>query len=125
MYDELIKRLREKAEAFDYDGWVETASDYEKAAEVIEELQKAVYFHKYNSEFWEDKYNSLADEKWIHVTEDSPSDFVSVQAHIVGANPLPTVREAYVIGGKWFFPALKEFLPVDMWKRFDEPPKEE
>lgn len=39
MYDELVKRLRERAEAFDYDGWVETASDYEKAADAIEELQ--------------------------------------------------------------------------------------
>lgn len=38
MYDELVKRLRKKAEAFDYDGWVETASDCEKAAEVIEKL---------------------------------------------------------------------------------------
>lgn len=65
------------------------------------------------------------ERRWIPVTERLPSDFVSVQAHIVGAGPLPTVREAYVIGGKWFFPALKEFLPVDMWRRFDEPPKEE
>lgn len=37
--DKLAKRLRERAEAFDYDGWVETASDYEKAADAIEELQ--------------------------------------------------------------------------------------
>lgn len=41
MYDELVKRLRKKAEAFDYDGWVETASDCEKAADAIEELMKA------------------------------------------------------------------------------------
>lgn len=39
------------------------------AADAIEELQKAVNFHKFNSGFWEDKYNSLADEKWIPVTE--------------------------------------------------------
>ena len=31
-----------------------------------------MYFHKYNSEFWEDKYNSLVDEKWIPVTERLP-----------------------------------------------------
>ena len=42
MYDELVKRLRERAEAFDYDGWVVTASDYGKAADAIEELQKAL-----------------------------------------------------------------------------------
>lgn len=40
MYEELVKRLREKAESFDYDGWVETAIDYEKAADAIEELSK-------------------------------------------------------------------------------------
>ena len=39
MYDELVQRLRKKAEAFDYDGWVETASDYEQAADVIEKFQ--------------------------------------------------------------------------------------
>lgn len=42
MYDKFIMRLREKAGAFDYDGWVETASDYEQAADAIEELQKRV-----------------------------------------------------------------------------------
>lgn len=39
MYDELVKRLREKAGAFDYDGWVVIASDYEQAADAIEFLQ--------------------------------------------------------------------------------------
>ena len=42
MYYKFIARLREKAGAFDYDGWVETASDYEQAADAIEELQKRV-----------------------------------------------------------------------------------
>ena len=62
---------------------------------------------------------------WVPVSVGLPPDFVSVQAHIVGAEPFPSVREAYVIGDKWFFPALKEFLPVDKWKEFEEPPKEE
>lgn len=38
MYDELIKRLREKAGAFDYDGRPDIACDYEQAADTIEEL---------------------------------------------------------------------------------------
>lgn len=63
--------------------------------------------------------------KWIPVEERLPKDFVSVQAHMVGADPFPTVREAYVIDREWFFPALHEFLPVDYWCEFDEPPKEE
>jgi hypothetical protein len=37
--DELIKRLREKAGAFDYDGRPDIACDYEQAADAIEELQ--------------------------------------------------------------------------------------
>ena len=42
-----------------------------RAADALEELQKDVNFHKFNSEFWEDKYNSLVDEKWIPVTEEN------------------------------------------------------
>ena len=66
MYGELIKDLRENHDKY-------FARDME-AADAIEELQKAVYFHKYNSEFLEDKYNSLADEKWIPVTERLPEE---------------------------------------------------
>jgi hypothetical protein len=40
MYDELVKRLREKAGAFDYDGRPDIACDYEQAADAIEELSK-------------------------------------------------------------------------------------
>ena len=38
MYEELIKKLREKAEGFDYDGWVETATLLEESADAIVEL---------------------------------------------------------------------------------------
>lgn len=58
--DELVKRLRERAEAFDYDGWVETAIDYEKAADVIEEQSKP---------------------KWIPVTERFPESGKYVLAY--------------------------------------------
>ena len=37
-YEELVKRLREKAGAFDYDGRPDIACDYEQAADTIEEL---------------------------------------------------------------------------------------
>ena len=75
-YAELIKLLRDCAE-------INSLSLYKRglmkqAADAIEELQRAVYFHKYNSEFWEDKYNSLADEKWIPVTERLPESGVDV-----------------------------------------------
>ena len=38
MYDELVKRMRDKAGAFDYDGRPDIACDYEQAADAIEEL---------------------------------------------------------------------------------------
>lgn len=128
MYDELVKRLRELhpeefGNAWDFAFACQQAMH--EAADAIAELQKAVNFHKFNSEFWEGKYNSLADEKWIPVAERLPSDFVSVQAHMTDAGNFPPVREAYVVNKNWFFPALKEFHPVDMWRRFDEPPEEE
>lgn len=72
MYDELVKRLRNEAEC--PDNYPEDSVLMREAADAIEELQKAANFHKFNSELWEDKYNSLADEKWIPVTERLPED---------------------------------------------------
>jgi hypothetical protein len=64
MYEVLVAHLRECAKLDP------SNNTYAEAADAIEELQKAVNFHKFNSEFWEDKYNSLADEKLIPVTEE-------------------------------------------------------
>ena len=38
MYENMIKKLRDKAECHDYNGWVETAIELEEAANAIEEL---------------------------------------------------------------------------------------
>lgn len=38
-YVELVKGLREHAERFNYDGWIDTAIWFEKAADAIELLQ--------------------------------------------------------------------------------------
>jgi predicted nuclease with TOPRIM domain len=46
MYDELVKRLREKAGAFDYDGRPDIACDYEQAADAIEKLEQENSFLK-------------------------------------------------------------------------------
>ena len=46
MCDKFVKRLREKAGAFDYDGRHDIACDYEQAADAIEELQQQVeHYH--------------------------------------------------------------------------------
>lgn len=42
MYDELVKRLRDKAGGLDYDGWVDTAASLEEAADAIEKLSRKV-----------------------------------------------------------------------------------
>lgn len=123
MADELIEELRLESQNMHYGK--DDCVLFTKAADTIEELQKAVYFHKYNSEFWEDKYNSLADEKWIPVEDHLPEEFVSVQAHMTDAGQFPSVREGYLVGGRWFFPALDEFHPVDRWRAFDEPEMED
>ncbi len=83
MYDELKERCRACSQGCIYPS---ECSYFDKpplrcmrqllseAADALEELQRAVNFHKFNSEFWEDKYNSLADEKWIPVTERLPEE---------------------------------------------------
>lgn len=67
MYDDFVKRLREKAEAFDYDGWVETAIDYAQAADAIEERCQQV------DKFAEEAARLYAKQtKWIPATERLP-----------------------------------------------------
>lgn len=41
-YKELVRLLKDKAEGFDYDGWVDTAVVMEKAADAIEKLSKRI-----------------------------------------------------------------------------------
>lgn len=51
-HEELVKQLKDRAERFDYDGWVDTAIILEQAANAIEELSKRVqYFER--KERWE------------------------------------------------------------------------
>ena len=119
MYDELVKRLRNRRICIQQSGGLEDFPLLKEAADTIEELICEVADERNSRLDAEDKL------RWIPVTEDTPSDFVSVQAHMTDSGPFPSVREAYTVDGLWFFPALKEFHPVDMWKRFDDPLKEE
>lgn len=79
--DKLAKWLRERAEAFDYDGWVETASDYEKAADAIEQLieERDAYRKAMTDEH--NRAAKLAWEKehcWISTEELLPKDLQNV-----------------------------------------------
>lgn len=71
MYEELVKRLKEKAERFDYDGWVDTAAILEEAADAIETMREMVAtahgeFANVIQSYEESK------PRWIPVTERLP-----------------------------------------------------
>lgn len=55
----MIIQLREKAETYDYEGWVETAIDYENAAHMIELLVESSKNWKLLTEYWKSVYESL------------------------------------------------------------------
>lgn len=40
MYEELVKRLKEKAKRFDYDARPDIAYDYEQSADAIENMNR-------------------------------------------------------------------------------------
>lgn len=65
-YEELVRLLKDKAERFDYDGWVDTAVVMEKAADTIEKLVEVIQNH--------DFLESLIDPGWIPVTEPPKGD---------------------------------------------------
>ena len=128
MYEDLVKDLRELSHEFHLDDSDDyTEGKLSEAADAIEELQKAVYFHKYNSEFWEDKYNSLADEKWIPVTERLPE----AESGDVSAQVLITDGECEALA-EWFnFEICEPYWSytgigkITHWMPLPEPPKEE
>ena len=124
MYDELVKRLNVfRLKEGEYQIIPVYVSEIiGEAADAIEELIAKL---NHADDQIERLVEAAEERRWIPVTERLPSDFVSVQAHMTDAGNFPPVREAYVVNKNWFFPALKEFHPVDMWRRFDEPPKEE
>ena len=145
MYEELVKQMRFCAE----DCSVVECQDkcpnfgnyrpYEycfsrlmaQAADAIEDLQKAVNFHKFNSEFWEDKYNSLADEKWISVTERLPMDKTEVLAYygFVHDGEMSKIRfigvlKYFTIDATPHWQHESMGLTVTHWMPLPEPPKD-
>lgn len=74
MYKELVKRLREKAGAFDYDGRPDIACDYEQAADAIEKLSSAGSIY---GKAWTLGYDAGRDEnspRWISVADRLPEE---------------------------------------------------
>jgi hypothetical protein len=66
-------------------------------------------------------------QKWISVKERLPQPFVSVQVHMPGERPHPTVREGYISSeGIWVAGHFRrESDEVTHWAEMPEPPEEE
>ena len=62
-------------------------------------------------------------QEWISVDERLPDEFVSVLGYMTDAGDFPPVRECYLVGGVFFFPALNDRHPVSHWMPLPEPPK--
>lgn len=60
--------------------------------------------------------------KWISVDERLPKEFVSVLGYMTDAEEFPPVRECYMVGRVFFFPALRDVRPVSHWMPMPEPP---
>lgn len=136
MYDELVKELHDSAEWADRLALLMGRAEGDahapimrEAADAIEELQKAVNFHKFNSEFWEDKYNSLADEKWIPVTERLPEFEDAVlcmrKSNVYGVRPHQEILYVDEYGFKNYDDIYLADGVVTHWMPLPEPPKEE
>jgi hypothetical protein len=67
----------------------------------------------------------MKESGWVSCTERMPPQFVSVLGAMDDAEPFPPVRECYMVGLTWYFPALDECHPVSWWRPMPEPPKGE
>lgn len=56
-YSELVKKLRERAGCFDYDGRPDIACDYEQAADAIEKLHRELQLTEFDADNWMDAYH--------------------------------------------------------------------
>ena len=63
--------------------------------------------------------------EWISVEEQMPKQFVSVLGYMTDAGDFPAVRECYVVGNAFFFPALQDIHPVSHWMLMPDAPKGE
>lgn len=62
-------------------------------------------------------------QEWISVDERLPKEFVSVLGYMTDAEDFPSVRECYMVGRVFFFPALNDVHPVSHWMPLPEAPK--
>lgn len=58
----------------------------------------------------------FSEPDWVSVADSLPQEFVSVLGYMTDAGEFPAVRECYLVGGAFFFPALRDIHPVSHWK---------
>ena len=118
MYDELVKRLRSRAGAFDYDGRPDIACDYEQAADAIEQLSAV-------NERQLLEIAVLIKPRWIPVTERLPeADGSFITAYSKGYVTQNWYMTFHHGGGKWYQNS-EDTGEVTHWMPLPEPPMEE
>ena len=126
MYEEQVKRLRDKASKLDYDGWVDTAASLEEAANIIEKLIEVIQNH--------DFLESLIKPCWIPVTE-PPKEDGWYQVYAPGysggsSSGLKNIRGnmySAFKNGKWSIEVGYHKRPgcVKAWMPLPKPPEED
>lgn len=58
--------------------------------------------------------------KWYNAQEKRPLQFQSVMGHMVNAFPSMGVRECYMVGDDFYFPAIRQIHEIDMWAYYPE-----
>lgn len=122
MYDDLVKRLRNKAGGLEYDGWVDTAAILEEAADAIEKLIEVIQNH--------DFLESLIKPDWIPVVERLPDAYEEVLLQFpnnqaAGFCDRDGCWGIYSGDGFYTEVADNEPKPTHWAKKLPEPPEEE
>ena len=128
-YD-LVKRLREKAGAFDYDGRPDIACDYEQAADAIEQLTNAGSAYGRGWTLGYDAGREESKPRWIPVTERLPEEHVFVLIR----QDDDRIMIAERVDGDWWYRYFaydvnrwdeNEQGAITHWMPLPEPPEEE
>ena len=133
-YKELVRLLKDKAERFDYDGWVDTAVVMEKAADAIEELSKRAEEWAMIAEAWRKGCKGLESRmpRWIPMTDHTPKEELSFYSCYTDKGLVVEclwTNNKYGLGpsGKWGWRLMDvpQYQHITHWMPLPEPPKEE